>query len=154
MQVNETDTTTKVLDVRNYSVSRSYEQSKVWSQTVSRLNNITGLIIFPLSIIELWFVREDIRFFVYLSVPILILFTVFYFYENKVLRYLFSDTQSKSDIWLLALVIFRNFIFISCFVPLAQFIGWALLYLLAIPYLIIYIISVRSRSRNARRKYL
>ena len=137
--------------------SHSYVQSnQYWSKGIPITNKLFMLVsllvmfvIHPFIIVtDALEIGSDIALLFYgIMFAPLIIFAVFYLYENKKLSARFSHTQSKTDTWLLVLIIIRNIVFILNFIPFIQIAGAMALVFGGIPYLIIYILLIRARSK-------
>lgn len=118
-----------------------------WLKIIPRLNDIFMLL--SLCAVGLFFVHSpgNEMSFAVNGLPILIIFSVFYLYENRKLKSKFSNSNSELDSWLLALIIIRNFFFFVSFVPLIGLAAILVLMFLGIPYVIVYLFLIRLRSK-------
>jgi len=72
---------------------------------------------------------------------------VFIYYENSVYKHKYSNSFSKLDGFIVALVVIRNIVFVLNFIPFIQIIGAIAAIFGIIPYLIIYLILLSQRKK-------
>lgn len=86
--------------------------------------------------------------FVWLVCGIILLFTVFVWFENKYLAKTYDHTLSKSDKMFSYVIRFRNFVFVLSLIPFIQVIGFVVLVYGGWLLLIVYIMLLLRRSKS------
>jgi len=108
---------------------------------------VSLLLVFGLDLVILLQSGMSLLFFWIWMLAVLGVFAVFFYLENVVFKNRFISTQSKLYTWISLLAVIRNLAFILNFIPLIQILGGVVLMYGGIPYLIIYIILLTSRSK-------
>ncbi len=157
-QINEAfASATPVSGGPNNNLNLGVRDNKYWSKWIPVTNKIFMLlsllvmfVVHPFIIVTdaLGIGTETALFFYGIMFIPLVIFGIFYRYENNKLSNQFGSTRSGTDLWLLILIVIRNIVFGLNFVPFIQIIGAGALVLGIIPYLLIYYFLVRSRNKS------
>lgn len=127
--------------------------NRTWSKSIPAFNNISMIIslilVFGLDLMIL-IGTPSLAPFYYEMLFVLVIFGLFFFYENYIASKKFSDSSSSLDKWFLSSITVRNIIFIINFIPLAQILGGLLLFFGGIPYLIFYLIMMYRREMGIK----
>lgn len=157
-QINEAFTSaTSVSGGPNKNLNFDLAENKYWSKWIPGTNKIFMLLsLLVMFVIHPFIIVTDfldigtetaLVFYGIMLIP-LIIFGIFYRYENNKLSNRFRNTRSGTDPWLLILIIIRNIVFGLNFVPFIQLFGISALVLGIIPYLLIYYFLVRARNKS------
>ena len=135
----------------------SLVENKYWSKWIPGANKIFMLLSllvmfvvhpFIINTDALGFGNEIALFFYGIMFIPLVIFGIFYRYENNKLSNQFESTRSGTDPWLLILIVIRNIVFGLNFVPYIQILGIMALFFGGVPYLIIYYFLLRARNKS------
>lgn len=86
--------------------------------------------------------------FVWLMFGVVLLFSIFVWFENKYLAKTYDHTLSKSDQMFSYVIRFRNFVFVLSLIPFIQVIGFVMLMYGGWLFLIVYIMLLLRRSKS------
>lgn len=131
------------------SSSNYTTENKKWTKIIPTTNHIfmviSVLLVFGLDLVILFSSPELAPFFIEMLV-VFAIFVMFYVYELSTLKKKFSNSESRSDTWFVALVIIRNVVFVLNFIPFIQILGGIALIFGGIPYIGIYFFLLRRRK--------
>lgn len=157
-QINEAFTSaTSVSGGPNNNLNLGVRDNKYWSKWIPGTNKLFMLlsllvmfVVHPFIIVTdaLGIGTETALFFYGVMFIPLVIFGIFYRYENNKLSNQFGSTRSGTDPWFLILIVIRNIVFGLNFVPFIQIIGAGALVLGIIPYLLIYYFLFRARNKS------
>jgi len=125
--------------------------NKIWTKYIpwsNRVFMVLSLALFLLLDLYILFDNPSLLMFWLAMLVVMIIFLIIYRYENVRLKKQFSNSKSKLDPWLLTLVAIRNIVFVLNFIPYIQIIGGVALIFGIVPYLIVYFILIKSRSKG------
>lgn len=122
--------------------------SKVWKKQIPILNKsfliISSILVFGLDLLIV-IGLPSLMFFWIMMLVVFVIFVLFYALESF-LKSKYSDTWSDVDNKFFAIILFRNIIFILCFIPYIQILGMLGLFVYAIPFMIMYIVFLVKRA--------
>jgi hypothetical protein len=157
-QINEAFTSaTSISGGPNNNLNLGVRDNKYWSKWIPGTNKIFMLFSFlVMFVVNPFIIVTDaleigtgtaLFFYGIMFIP-LVIFGIFYRYENNKLSNQFGNTRSGTDPLFLILVVIRNIVFGLNFVPIIQITGAGALVFGIIPYLLIYIFLVRFRNKS------